>query len=161
MRVLATGQPHVMAVQKYDIRRPDSEGGGFEERYWSPLNAPVLGRNGEVAYIIHQVEDVTAFVRLKQQGAAERKVTEELRTHAARMEATLQATARYRALMEQANDAILILDLAGTILEANRESERLFGRVRSEIVGRNYDDFVVPEERADSAQRRKRLEDRK
>jgi PAS domain-containing protein len=25
-----------MAVQKYDIRRPDAEGGGFEERYWSP-----------------------------------------------------------------------------------------------------------------------------
>src|SRR6185436_7505798 len=58
-RVLRNRAPDAMAVQKYDIRRPDSEGGGFEERYWSPLNAPVLGRNGEVAYIIHQVEDVT------------------------------------------------------------------------------------------------------
>jgi PAS domain S-box-containing protein len=156
-RVLQNRAPDSMALQKYDIRRPESEGGGFEERYWSPLNSPVLGRGGEVAYIIHQVEDVTAFVRLEQQGAAERKVTEELRTQAARLEATLQATARYRALMEQANDAILILDLAGTILEANRESERLFGRARFEIVGRNYDDFVVPEERADSGQRRRRL----
>src|SRR5688572_22827970 len=37
-RVLATGRPDAMAVQKYDIRRPAEEGGGFEERYWSPVN---------------------------------------------------------------------------------------------------------------------------
>src|SRR6266404_5409021 len=30
-RVLAERKPHAMAVQKYDIRRPDTEGGGFEE----------------------------------------------------------------------------------------------------------------------------------
>ena len=53
----ATGRPHAMAVQKYDIplRRP---GGGFEERYWKPLNTPVL-RNGEVVALIHHVIDVT------------------------------------------------------------------------------------------------------
>ena len=55
--------PDTMAVQKYDIRRPESEGGGFEERYWSPVNTPVLGAGGEVDYIIHRVEDVTEFVR--------------------------------------------------------------------------------------------------
>ena len=156
-RVLRNRTPDSMAVQKYDIRRPEAEGGGFEERYWSPLNSPILGPSGEVDYIIHEVEDVTEFVRLKQQGAAERKVAEELRTHAARMEQTLQATARYRALMEQANDAILILDLSGLILEANREAERLFGRSRAQITGRSYDDFVVPEEREESARRRSQL----
>ncbi len=30
-----------MPVQKYDIRRPEAEGGGFEERFWSPTNSPV------------------------------------------------------------------------------------------------------------------------
>ena len=59
-----------MAVQKYDIRRPDAEGGGFEVRYWSPINSPVLERRGAVAYIIHRVEDVTEYVRLTaRQGA--------------------------------------------------------------------------------------------
>ncbi len=48
-----------MAVQKYDIRRPDAESGGFEERFWSPLNSPVFGSEGELAYITHRVEDVT------------------------------------------------------------------------------------------------------
>lgn len=55
-----------MAVQKYDIRRPESEGGGFEARYWSPRNSPVLRADGSLASIIHRVEDVTEFVRLKQ-----------------------------------------------------------------------------------------------
>ena len=53
-----------MAVQKYDIRRPASEGGGFEERFWSSVNSPVLRPDGTLAYIIHRVEDVTEVVRL-------------------------------------------------------------------------------------------------
>lgn len=56
----------VMAVQFYPIRKPDEEGGGFEERYWSPVNSPVFDQNGELAYIIHRVEDVTEYVRLKE-----------------------------------------------------------------------------------------------
>jgi signal transduction histidine kinase/CheY-like chemotaxis protein len=58
-----------MAVQKYDIQRPEEEGGGFEERYWSPKNTPVLDEEGELAYIIHRVQDVTAFVRLSERGS--------------------------------------------------------------------------------------------
>lgn len=54
-----------MAIQKYDIQRPADRGGGFEERYWSPINTPVLGADQEVEYIIHRVEDVTEFVHLK------------------------------------------------------------------------------------------------
>jgi len=61
--VLRTREPHTMAVQKYDIRKPESEGGGFAERYWNPVNTPVL-EDGRVAYIIHAVEDVTSFVQL-------------------------------------------------------------------------------------------------
>jgi PAS domain S-box-containing protein len=56
--VLQRRTPHFMAIQKYDIRRPD---GSFEERYWSPKNIPVLD-DGQVVCIIHCVEDVTEFV---------------------------------------------------------------------------------------------------
>ena len=78
-RVLQHRAPDTMAVQKYDIRRPESEGGGFEERYWSPVNSPVLETNGEVTYIIHRVEDITDFVHLKQAGSEQQRITEELR----------------------------------------------------------------------------------
>jgi hypothetical protein len=39
-RVRSGRLPDTMAVQKYDIRRPEADGGGFEVRYWSPLNSP-------------------------------------------------------------------------------------------------------------------------
>ncbi len=61
-RVLEKGAPDAMAIQKYDIRRPD---GVFEERYWSPINSPVLGAGQQVQYIVHRVEEVTDFVRKK------------------------------------------------------------------------------------------------
>jgi PAS domain-containing protein len=61
---LAAKAPDIMAVQKYDIRRPEAEGGGFEERHWRPVNTAVLGPEGEVRYLLHQVEDVTEWVRL-------------------------------------------------------------------------------------------------
>src|SRR5581483_9409320 len=61
-RVVRDKSPDTMAVQKFDIRRPDAEGGGFEERYRSPTNSPVYGAGGEVAFVIHWVEDVTEFV---------------------------------------------------------------------------------------------------
>lgn len=46
-RVLATGRADTMPVQRYDIpvvHRP----GGFEERWWSPINTPVHGPDGQV-----------------------------------------------------------------------------------------------------------------
>jgi hypothetical protein len=73
--------------RKYDVRRPESEGGAFETRYWSPLNAPVLGPDGEVAYIIHRVEDVTEFVALKEAGRQREKLAHVLEARAEQMEA--------------------------------------------------------------------------
>jgi PAS domain S-box-containing protein len=61
-RVRETGMADVMAVQRYPIPRPDSLGGGFEERYWSPVNTPVTDGDGQPAFIIHRVEDVTHIV---------------------------------------------------------------------------------------------------
>lgn len=62
--VLRAGKPHSMPVQKYDIRRPEAEGGGFEQRYWSPVNSPVF-TGGKLTHIIHSVEDVTDYVLLQ------------------------------------------------------------------------------------------------
>jgi two-component sensor histidine kinase len=62
-RVLATGQSDVMPEQRYPIRRPSALGGGFEERWWGPVNAPVPGRDGKVALIIHSVVDITERIQ--------------------------------------------------------------------------------------------------
>ena len=58
-RVLRTGQPDTMALLRFDIPRPEAEGGGFEERYWSIVHAPVLDAAGKVALVLQHPIDVT------------------------------------------------------------------------------------------------------
>ena len=66
-RVAQDLRPDTMADQHYDIRRPEDQGGGFEVRYWRPVNSPVLSDDGKLAFIIHRVEDVTNQVRTEEQ----------------------------------------------------------------------------------------------
>jgi signal transduction histidine kinase/CheY-like chemotaxis protein len=75
-----------VAVQKYDIRRPESEGGGYEVRYWSPRNTPVLDRDGKLVYIYNRVEDVTEFMKLKEHGVMQQRFTDGLRERTTQME---------------------------------------------------------------------------
>lgn len=56
---------HSMDIQKYDIPRQD---GSFEERYWKPLNSPVLSPTGELEYILHSAEDVTGQIKARKDG---------------------------------------------------------------------------------------------
>jgi signal transduction histidine kinase len=75
-RVVESKRPDAMAVQKRDVRRPESEGGGSEERFLSPVNAPVLAPGGELEYIVHHIEDVTRFVRAGALAERQRETTE-------------------------------------------------------------------------------------
>jgi signal transduction histidine kinase/DNA-binding response OmpR family regulator len=88
-RVRSELVPDTMAVQKYDIRRPESEGGGFEVRYWSPLNTPVFGPDKRLAYIIHRVANVTEYMELKDHESAQQQLTDELQQRTTKMEIEL------------------------------------------------------------------------
>jgi PAS domain S-box-containing protein len=61
-RVMDTGRPDAMALQRYDVEILEKPG-AFEERYWCPLNVPVHRPDGEVDYIIHLVEEVPELIR--------------------------------------------------------------------------------------------------
>jgi PAS domain S-box-containing protein len=108
-RVRERRKPDVMAVQKYDIRRPD---GQFEVRYWSPVNKPVLGDDGELKYIIHRVEDVTEFIDHLGHAAPSETLASELRERIEHMEAEIlhrsaqlqEANAELRAANSAKND---------------------------------------------------------
>ncbi|WP_328495401.1 SpoIIE family protein phosphatase [Streptomyces sp. NBC_00414] len=67
-RVLDTGERDTMALQKYDVEVPGRPG-VFEERYWSPVNIPVLDTDGRVSLVVHRVEEVTQLVRARQAAA--------------------------------------------------------------------------------------------
>jgi PAS domain S-box-containing protein len=132
-RVRENGMVDTMAVQKYDIRRPDSEGGGFEERYWSPVNSPVLKRgSNELQYIIHRVEDVTGAVRLKQRDFEIQEVEN-----------------RARALLNSAPDAIVVTDSNGRIVLVNNRTEGLLGYSREELAGKPVE-ILLPENLRDA-----------
>jgi len=121
-RVLQHRIPDAMAVQRYDIRRPDTEGGEFEERYWSPINTPVFSPNGEIAYIIHRVEDIT-----------ERKRAEET---------VRQSEEHFRLLVASVKDyAILMLDPDGHVVSWNAGAERIKGYQAGEIIGQHFSRF--------------------
>jgi hypothetical protein len=64
-RVKATGQPDTMALLRFDVPRPEAEGGGFEERWWSITHSPVLDAAGQVALIIQHPINVTDLERLR------------------------------------------------------------------------------------------------
>jgi signal transduction histidine kinase/DNA-binding response OmpR family regulator len=116
LRALETQQSDTMAVQKYDIRRPEPDG-GFEERFWSPVNCPVPGPDGKVAYLIHRVEDVTEFLRLKQAGIEREKMAESLRNRAQQMDAEV-----YRRAQE-------VAESNRQLQTANGELARLYERI--------------------------------
>jgi len=126
-RVLQHRVPDAIAVQRYDIRRPDTEGGEFEERYWSPINTPVFSPNGEIAYIIHRVEDVT-----------ERKRAEET---------VRQSEEHFRLLVAGVKDyAILMLDPDGHVVSWNAGAERIKGYQAGEIIGQHFSRFYSAED---------------
>src|ERR1700675_3501497 len=55
-----------------------------------------------------------------------------------------QAEEKYRLLMEQAHDAILVLDQSGLVIEANRTAELMLGQPRDDMIGRPFRSVADP-----------------
>ena len=63
-KVLATGEPDMLPVQRYPIPVQAPDGGiSFEERFWSAYSAPVFDGDGAIACISHTTKDVTEQIR--------------------------------------------------------------------------------------------------
>jgi two-component sensor histidine kinase len=57
--VIATRAANQMGIRPYPVTRPSGEA---DERYWSAINAPILGPDGAVIQIVSAVQDVTGEV---------------------------------------------------------------------------------------------------
>ena len=131
--VVATGRKDTMALQRYDI--PGGEAGTFHERYWSPVNSPVLDAEGRVTHIIHRVEDVTDFVHLRHVGREQERAVAEAQMRAEGMEIDLFVRAReIREVNEQLSRANAELDAAGRQLrEEQRAKDRFIATLSHEL----------------------------
>jgi len=92
----------IMPIQRYDIRRPKNLGGEFEERYWTPINTPILNKNNEIQFIIHRVEDVTDYVLANNQSPPNK----ELQLYKKEIEALLYERTKERTRLNQKIDAM-------------------------------------------------------
>jgi len=149
MRVKTYLRPDAMALQKYDIRRPESEGGEFEVRFWSPLNSPVLDEAGKLKWIIHRVEDVTELVRARSEDAHLRELREqhrivsELRAVNRELADKMDENAKLQrdrfllaSIVESSDDAIIAKTLDGIVLSWNAAAEKMLGYTAHEVIGR-------------------------
>lgn len=111
-QVLSTHAPHRLPVQKYDVPKPESEGGGYEVKYWSAVHFPVFGKGGELIHIAQRVEDITELAELQNQGIEQSRMNEELRQRAGQMEMEVLLRAQE---VKEANLGLV---------EANKELDR-------------------------------------
>ena len=100
-----------------------ADGTSFSTEYWS---YPVR-KNGRLVGSVVTFLDVTE--RRRAEGAI--RASEQ----------------RIRALMENANDAIVVTSTEGIILETNRAADELYGRSRVDTLGTHFCETHVPEER--------------
>ncbi|MEW5990055.1 MAG: ATP-binding protein [Chloroflexota bacterium] len=161
-RVRALKRPDSMAVQRYAIRRPEAEGGGFEERWWSPINSPVLDAGGRLRQIIHRVEDVTDFVRATARETEQVRLNEELRSRAETMQAEIlrrveeiaaadrelrRLTAELERFFSLSSDMFGVFNLDGTFRRVNDAWRTVLGYEPDELVGRPFLDLVHEDDR--------------
>jgi PAS domain S-box-containing protein len=162
LRVLANVRADRMAIQKYDIQRPDAVGGGFEERFWSPINLPVPGPDGKVALIIHSVEDVTELARLKREMQREQEALhEEIRAGASKIDAETslrveaveankrvsESERRYRFLANAVPQLIWTADTNGLVNYGNDRWLAFTGLPADRIRGAGWQELLHPDDR--------------
>jgi PAS domain S-box-containing protein len=118
--------------------------------------SPIVDSSGAIIGIFKIARDITE--RSESAGALEQSKAR-LTQQEANARAEMLAERRYRELIENAPDAILQVDPAGTIVIANHTAEKMFCYTREELMGQNVDLLVPEANRAAHPAHRKALAD--
>ncbi len=101
--------------------------------FYDLIISPIYNKRGQLLGRIIVARDVTRHKTLE---TGYRTLSAELEERVAERTRELQQTAeRFRALFEQTNDAIFILDLEGNHLDANQRAADMLGYTREELLG--------------------------
>ncbi len=147
-RVVASGKADKMPIQRYAVRNPD---GHFAERWWSPLNTPVLDEDGNVSLIIHRVEEVTELVRLRGASEVSDQLAYDQQAVIARLltsEAALrESEARFRNMADHAPVMMWVTDPTGYCTHLNARWYEFTGQEAGTGEGYGWLSAVHPDDR--------------
>ena len=112
--VLKNKKPHVIPMLRMEIK---NLAGVLEEKYWNPINKPILTKDNQVQYIVHIVKDLTEFVKLEKIYVSEENMSNTLPDLIHSLESTL--------LKRQKKSKSINEKLHQKIIEQNIELENL------------------------------------
>lgn len=164
-RVKSRRQRDVMALQRHPI--PDPETGELVDRYWSPVNSPVLNEQGNLLYIVHRSEDVTDYIRHSRE-AGEIRAEQPLRDDEAEVvrhsqelkllaEEVRAGRERLQAIFDESPVGIAVTDLDGRFLEANPAYCRMLEYSLEELRELDFITITHPDDRARNEEARQAL----
>ncbi len=136
-KVIATKEVDKMTLTHYDV---PGKSGDFMEKFWNPVNTPVINHNGELSYIIHSAEDTTEKLKKIQGGDISKGFGEEQRR-------------RFKKTILRAPIAVAILTGPKFIIESvNDKMCRHWGRSKEQLIDKPLHE-AIPESRTDDFER--------
>ena len=115
-------------VMRYDIARPEADGGGFETRYWEASHTPVLDQSGNVKYIIRRTANVTARELAKQ--------------------AQLETENKFKFMTDTVPQLIHTADTNGNVTHVNQRWLSYTGLTTEELLGAGWRQTFHPDDLA-------------
>ncbi|MDX5347060.1 MAG: PAS domain-containing protein [Hymenobacteraceae bacterium] len=125
-KVLETKKIDYLDVLRYDLVKPETQGGGYDTRFWEASHTPVLNENGEVEYIIQETNDVT-----------EREL--------AKM-ALSESEHKFQFMAEAMPQLIFTTDTDGNITYLNKRWEEYTGMPIKELMADGWEKVIHPDD---------------
>ncbi|MES2207567.1 MAG: EAL domain-containing protein [Pseudomonadota bacterium] len=160
--VLRLRTSHNMPVQRYHIPSVEPEGSRVEERYWSLINSPVMGSDGNVEFIIHRVVDITDVVLNNQNNSKKSEFNNALKSHAYQIEAEIYnrnaqalhllnkqlytSELHVRNILENAPIGMATVSLKGNFISPNQALCQIVGYSKSELKTLTFQRITHPDD---------------
>lgn len=109
---------------------------------------PIFNYEGEMIGASNMLLDITDSKHLELAGSLEKNIDGETLDLKLKNEVLKRSEERYHKMIEEVEDyAIILLDKEGLIQNWNKGAEKIKGYLESEIVGRSFREFYLPEDR--------------
>lgn len=147
-KVLASGEPawiEDVATETGQPRADQAREGGLRAGFAFPITVGTEVEGVLEFFSTEALASDSALLELMSHiGSQLGQVMERERSQ----QALLESESKYRTLVEQASDGIVVYDEQGILIEVNSRAAELVGYSHDELVGRNIAEMVAPEDLA-------------